>query len=274
MGDVHEIEIQPESCDAMGSNKVFDVKIFESWKTSKGDKLKLNDKTKHGEYICTDMKDIKLPYTHGHDYWYGHHHHHGHGHYKRKRREGEEEDSDDEEESERGYGHSHGHGHGHGHGHPTHVHDHHPDHVDGQEKRCTLSCPAGEVPASGKYTAVCQVVNGVHMWVERITNCVNADDMLAVLTAPAKQKPAPMKPGSDFYPGQPKPGKESSPDKGAGNCTSKKCLKQKKKADKAKKKANKKDKKANKQKGGGSKKAMKKQKKKERAEALAQQFGL
>merc|ERR1712157_437655 len=228
--DVHEIEIQPESCDAMGSNKVFDVKIFESWKTSKGDKLKLNDKTKHGEYICTDMKDIKLPYTHGHDYWYGHHHHHHH--------------------------------------------PHHPDHVDGQEKRCTLSCPAGEVPASGKYTAVCQVVNGVHMWVERITNCVNADDMLAVLTAPAKQKPAPMKPGSDFYPGQPKPGKESSPDKGAGNCTSKKCLKQKKKADKAKKKANKKDKKANKQKGGGSKKAMKKQKKKERAEALAQQFGL
>lgn len=62
----------------------------------------------------------------------------------------------------------------------------HPGWVTGKETVCTLMCPAGEVSATGYGKAVCQVVNGVNKWIIKITNCVNADDMLAELKAPTE----------------------------------------------------------------------------------------
>merc|ERR1712193_280541 len=62
----------------------------------------------------------------------------------------------------------------------------HPGWVTGKETVCKLACPEGEVSATGYGKAVCQVVNGVDKWIIKITNCVNADDMLAELKAPTE----------------------------------------------------------------------------------------
>jgi len=100
--------------------------------------------------------------------------------------------------------------------------------------------------------AKCQVVGGVSKWVSRITNCVNADDMLALLAAPGQSgaQGQPDKHAGDKHKGgvskkdkkaKKKAKKEAKNNGGGkgGDSEAKKAKKAAKKAKKAKKKKNK-----------------------------------
>lgn len=109
-----------------------------------------------------------------------------------------------------------------------------------------MTCPEGEVPANGKWSAVCEIVGGHNQWTTHITKCVNPDDILAVLSEPSGSKNSNKGGG----------GKEVVKDP-SKESTKKKKDKGSKKADKAAKKAAK----ANKKKNKKSKKSGKKDKK-------------
>ena len=283
--DIHTLEGHDGDCESVSTT--FDALVAESWTTSADDTLDVTDltnKVKHGEYSCTDLADVELPY-HG-DHWYNRKRRHAvddgeggevpHDHNddgsvtyeddrgKHKKHHKQNHDHDHHDHHGHSHGHAHGHTHGNAHGHGHHHHHTHPTHpstISGQQRVCTLTCENGEVPANGWASSTCQVVSGVSKWVNRITHCVNADDILAVLSQPDEDgnptaQVAPPNPGGSD-------GGSDGADKSACK-NSRKCAKKKKKANKGDG-STKKQKKLDKQKKKVAKKNKKDKKKKNKA---------
>lgn len=177
--DAHKIMIDDvpgnmDSCSVMGD---FPVIIDETW----------HDITvlaiTHGSYECAEAVEVEIPYDQYVAYQSS---------YGRKRRDEDAEgDESVTEEGERSYLSDNLSA---AYNKPTYTYASddptHPVSVTVNQVVCTLTCPnAGEIPASGSWTSTCQEFNHVTdsgndmvvNWVERITACVNPDDILADL---------------------------------------------------------------------------------------------